>query len=151
MESIKFRETKNTKAKFLGIVILVFGLLVLIIEPIGLFIFLIGFLILTINTEIEVFKNFENKYNITLFSKNIELISPDYISLFSQSFSRSNDFSTVSALGTKSSYDFHVIHFFDENNRNEIIFKSKNKSEVLEKGIQLAELLNVELLNKLEN
>lgn len=156
MESIKFRETKNTKAKFLGVVILIFGLLIILTEPIGIFIFLIGFLILTINTEIEVFKTFENKYNITLFSKTIfsknkKLIEPNYISLFGQSFSRSNDFSTVSALGSTSSYDFYVIRFFDENNRNEIIFKSKNKTEVLEKGTQLAALLNVELLNKLEH
>jgi len=156
MNSIKFKEYKNTKAKFLGISVLVFGLLITLVEPIGLLLILVGTLILTINTEIEIFKDFKNKYNITIFSKTIislekKVMQPDYISLFGQSFSRANEFSSVAALGSSSTYDFYVIRFFNENNRHELIFKSRKRDEVLEKGKQLAELLNVELVNKLED
>ena len=81
----------------------------------------------------------------------MDLIYPEYISLFGQTFSSNNDFSTVSALGSTAEFDFYVIRFFGERNKNDIIFKSKNKEEVLSKGKQLANLFNVELVNKLED
>jgi len=156
MKSIKFKEYKNTKAKYIGIGLLLFSLYVMTQELSGIILMIIGILILGINTEIEVFKNFENKLNITLFNATLfsikkELIYPDYISLFGQSFSSSNEFSTVSALGSTAQFDFYVIRFFDENNRNDIVFKSKNKEDILTKGSELSIMLDVELLNKLED
>lgn len=156
MESIKFKEYKNTKAKYIGIGLLLFSLFIMTQELSVIILTVIGLLVLGVHTEIEVFKNFENKlniiiFNMKLFSIQTELIYPEYISLFGQSFSSDNEFSTVSALGSTASFDFYVIRFFGENNKNDIVFKSKNKEEVLIKGKQLANLLNVELLNKLEN
>lgn len=156
MESIKFKEYKNTKAKYIGIGLLLFSIFIMTQELSGIILTVIGLLVLGVHTEIEVFKNFENKLNIILFNMKLfsiqtELIYPEYISLFGQSFSSDNEFSTVSALGSTASFDFYVIRFFGENNKNDIVFKSKNKEEVLIKGKQLANLLNVELLNKLEN
>ena len=156
MKSIKFKEYKNTKAKYIGIGLLLFSLFIMTQELSGIILTVIGLLVLGVHTEIEVFKNFENKLNIILFNMKLfsiqtELIYPEYISLFGQSFSSDNEFSTVSALGSTASFDFYVIRFFGENNKNDIVFKSKNKEEVLIKGKQLANLLNVELLNKLEN
>ena len=156
MESIKFKEYKNTKAKYIGIGLLLFSFFIMTQELSGIILTVIGLLVLGVHTEIEVFKNFENKLNIILFNMKLfsiqtELIYPEYISLFGQSFSSDNEFSTVSALGSTASFDFYVIRFFGENNKNDIVFKSKNKEEVLIKGKQLANLLNVELLNKLEN
>jgi hypothetical protein len=154
MESIKFKEYKNTKAKYIGIGLLVFSLFIMTQDLSGIILTIIGVLILGVHTEIEVFKNFENKLNIILFNMKLfsikkELISPEYVSLFGQSFSSDNEFSTVSALGSKASFDFYVIRFFGENNKNDIVFKSKNKEVVLRKGKQLSIMLNVELLNKL--
>ncbi len=156
MKSIKFKEYKNTKAKYIGIGLLVFSLFIMTQELSGIILTVIGILILGINTEIEVFKSFENKlniifFNMKLFSIKKELIYPEYISLFGQSFSSSNEFSTVSALGSTAEFDFYVIRFFDENNRNDIIFKSKNKEDVLIKGCELSNMLAVELINKLED
>ena len=156
MESIKIKEYKNTKSKYIGIGLLLFSIFIMTQELSGIILTVIGLLVLGVHTEIEVFKNFENKLNIILFNMKLfsiqtELIYPEYISLFGQSFSSDNEFSTVSALGSTASFDFYVIRFFGENNKNDIVFKSKNKEEVLIKGKQLANLLNVELLNKLEN
>jgi len=155
MKSIKFKEYKNTKAKYIGIGLLLFSLFIMTQELSGIILTVIGLLILGVNTEIEVFKNFDNKLNITLFNAKLfsikkDLIYPEYISLFAQSFSSSNEFSTVSALGSTAEFDFYVIRFFGERNRNDIVFKSKNKKEVLEKGKQLSDFLKVELVNKLE-
>lgn len=172
MKSIKFREYKNPKIYLFGfifisisIIAFIFSIASLIIsielKTIACFI-LVFFLLLTsiiitfFKSEIEIFKSFQNKYNITIFSKTIisvdkKIIKPDYISLFGQSFKGSNEYGLITSLGSDYTVDFYVIRFFDENNRNEIIFKSKNKSEVLEKGTQLAALLNVELVNKLEH
>lgn len=156
MESIKFKEYKNTKAKYIGIGLLLFSIFIMTQELSGIILTVIGLLVLGVHTEIEVFKNFENKLNIILFNMKLfsiqtELIYPEYISLFGQSFSSDNEFSTVSALGSTASFDFYVIRFFGKNNKNDIVFKSKNKEVVLIKGKQLANLLNVELLNKLED
>lgn len=156
MESIKFKEHKNTKARYIGIGLLLFSLFIMTQELSGIILTVIGLLILGVNTEIEVFKNFENKLNITLFNTKLfsikkNLIYPEYVSLFGQTFSSNNDFSTVSALGSTAEFDFYVIRFFGEGNKNDIIFKSKNKEEVLSKGKQLANLFNVELVNKLED
>jgi len=156
MNSIKFKEYKNTKAKYIGIALLLFSLFIMTQELSGIILTVISVLILGVNTEIEVFKNFENKLNITLFNTKLfsikkDLIYPEYISLFGQSFSLDNEFSTVSALGSTAEFDFYVIRFFGERNRNNIVFKSKNKEEVLIKGSKLSTLLDVELVNKLEN
>jgi len=156
MDSIKLKEYKNMKAKYIGIGLLLFSIFIMTQELSGIILTLIGLLVLGVNTEIEVFKNFDNKLNITLFnikffSVKKNLIYPEYISLFGQSFSSNNDFSTVSALGSTAEFDFYVIRFFGERNRNDIIFKSKNKEEVLIKGSELSILLDVELVNKLEN
>jgi len=156
MNSIKFKEYKNTKAKYIGIGLLLFSLFIITQELSGIILTVIGLLILGVNTEIEVFKNFDNKLNITLFNAKLfsikkDLIYPEYISLFGQSFSSNNEFSTVSALGSTAEFDFYVIRFFGERNRNDIVFKSKNKDEVLIKGSELSILLNIELVNKLED
>jgi len=156
MNSIKFKEYKNTKAKYIGIGLLLFSLFIMTQELSGIILTVIGVLILGVNTEIEVFKNFDNKLNITLFNTKLfsikkDLIYPEYISLFGQSFSSDNEFSTVSALGSTAEFDFYVIRFFGERNRNDVVFKSKNKEEVLSKGKQLSDFLNIELVNKLED
>jgi hypothetical protein len=156
MKSIKFKEYKNTKAKYIGIGLVFFSFFVMTQELSGIILTLIGLLILGVHTEIEVFQKFDNKLNITLFnmklfSINKKLVFPEYISLFGQSFSSSNEFSTVSSLGSTANFDFYVIRFFDENKRNDIVFKSKNREEVLLKGAELALLLDVQLLNKLED
>ncbi|PHS07525.1 MAG: hypothetical protein COA88_08360 [Kordia sp.] len=156
MNSIKFKEYKNRKAKYIGIGLLLFSFFIMTQELSGIILTVIGILILGVNTEIEVFENFDNKLNITLFNTKLfsikkNLIYPEYISLFGQSFSSSNEFSTVSALGSTAEFDFYVIRFFGERNRNDVIFKSKNKEEVLIKGSELSILLDVELVNKLED
>lgn len=157
MKSVKFKQFKNPKSNYLGVGFILFGLVAsfenIIIGPLVL---IAGLIFLGLNFEIEIFKDFNNKLNINLFktkifSLNKELINPDYISLFGQSFNHSNDFGSVSSLGSNTSFDFYVIRFFDEMNRNEIIFKSKNRDEVLIKGSELSILLNVELVNKLED
>ncbi len=156
MKSIKFKEYKNTKTNYIGFSLIFFSFFIITQDLSGILITVIGLLILGINTEIEVFEKFNNKLNFILFNKklfsiNKQLVFPEYISLFGQSFSSSNEFSSVSSLGSKAEFDFYVIRFFDENNRNDIVYKSKNRKEVLLKGTELSKLLNVELLNKLED
>ena len=156
MERIKFKEPKNTKAKVIGFALLIVSFFIILQENSGLLLTCIGLVILGFQKEIEIFKSFENKlnyyfFNLKLFSTSLELRFPEYISIAEQSLSLSNEYNTVSALGSTTEIDYYTIRFFDENNRNEIIFKSKHKTEVLEKGTQLAALLNVELLNKLEH
>ena len=144
------------KVKIFATLFIVVGFIGSLENLTGVVILLLGLILFGVNFELEIFKDFKNKLNIKflslkLFSQKEELIFPDYISISGQSFSTSNEFGTISALGSKSGFDYYVIRFFDENNRNELVFKTKNKAEVLEKGKQLAELLNVDLLNKLEH
>ena len=156
MSSIKLQKERLLKVKIFTILFIVVGVIGSLENLTGVVILLLGLILFGINFELEIFKDFKNKLNIKffslkLFSQKEELIFPDYISIFGQSFSTSNEFSTIFALGSTSGFNYYVIRFFDENYRNEFVFKSKNKAEVLEKGKQLAELLNVDLLNKLED
>ena len=156
MSSIKLQKERLLNVKIFTILFIVVGVIGSLENLTGVVILLLGLILFGINFELEIFKDFKNKLNIKffslkLFSQKEELIFPDYISIFGQSFSTSNEFSTIFALGSTSGFNYYVIRFFDENYRNEFVFKSKNKAEVLEKGKQLAELLNVDLLNKLED
>ncbi len=156
MESVRLKKDKILNIKIFAAIFIVIGIVAAFENLTGIFILLIGVLLVGINVELEIFSIDKSRLQFTFLNKRLfsikqEVLSPNYISLFGQSFSKSNDFSAVAALGSSSAFDFYVIRFFDENNRNEIVFKSKNKAEVLQKGKQLAELLNVDLLNKLEN
>ena len=156
MNSIKLKKEKLLKVKIFSILFILFGIVASLESITGIIILFIGVVFIGINFELEIFKNFNNKlnikfFNLKIYSQNSALVFPEYISIFGQSFSSSNEFSSVSALGSTSGFDYYVICFFDENNRHDFVFKSKKRNEVLEKGKQLAELLNVDLLNKLED
>lgn len=153
--SVKLKEFKNQKVKFLSYGMIALSVMAAYQDIKTVIAIPIALLLLGFNTEIEIFNIAKSKRNVKLFSLklfsiNMKIINPDYISVFGQSFSHDNDFSTVSALGSSTAFDLYVIRFFDENNRNQIVFKSKNRDEVLIKGSELSILLDVELVNKLE-
>ncbi|WP_378180155.1 hypothetical protein [Aquimarina sp. SS2-1] len=97
----------------------------------------------------KINKDFKNKklyavFGLVLFESNLSFEFPDYISVFSGSFSINNDWATVSALGTKERHEKTVVRFFTEN-RKTTVFSTNNYTKALKKASELSDLLGVKM------
>lgn len=151
MKSIYFPQTKPTTAMIIGYVFLIFSFFSF--DQINQFItlFLLGILIVGYNISYEITSDFNNKKAYTFFGLPIikfkfNLEFPDYISLFESSYSKSNTWGPVSALGTSSKADMMSIRLFSATQKT-TIYKSGNYKKVEKKAKELSEMLGVELYN----
>ncbi|MDH7446325.1 hypothetical protein QBK95_11850 [Aquimarina sp. 2201CG14-23] len=111
--------------------------------------FSISLLVFGFSISYKIDKSFNNYklfsvFGLVLFRTRLEIDFPDYISVFSGSFSAKNEWSTVSALGIKERHEKIVIRFFT-NNKNVTLYKTDNYDMALQKAKTLSKLLNVEL------
>ncbi len=147
------KQEKALKGKIVTSIVLIFSFLFLFneTEPFlpRLIVFIITLLIFGFSTSYKISSDFNNQklfsfFGIHFFSAKLDLDFPDYISIFSASFSLNNDWSTVSALGTKERHDKVVVRFF-KGNRNFTVYKTGRYEAAVQKANELSALLNVEV------
>lgn len=90
-----------------------------------------------------------NLFRIGVFKFEKTFITPTYISLFKQAFSREVAFGFSPQILGDQNYSLYTIKLFN-GNENKIVFESEDKAETLKLGRELSELLQVELYNTLE-
>jgi argininosuccinate synthase len=78
------------------------------------------------------------------------VLFPEYISIFSASFKKDNDWGAIAALGTQQKSQNIVIKFFRGHN-NEIVYKSNNYDQSLEKANELSTLLGIRVHDAIKN
>ena len=153
MEYVICKQERALKGKIVSTIILIFATIILIFAPEPVFLKVVVFvgalLVFGFSSSFKISKDFNNEkffsiFGIVVIRKKLEIEFPDYISVFSGSFSLNNDWSTVSALGTKERHEKLVVRFFKEN-RKETLYKTKSLEKALEKAKALSELLNVEI------
>jgi len=124
------------------------------LEKIAL-VLLIGLVLIGYSVTYEIRQTFDNYkrinlFGITIWKQQLHLLFPDYISLFSSSFKKDNEWGAVAALGSKSKYQSAVVKFF-KGQKNEIIYKSNDYTKALEKTNELSVMLNVRIYDAVKN
>ncbi len=151
MKTVLLQQSKPQQATILGGFLLVLTPVLWYFNEYSLdkilLILCIGIVLIGYSITYEIREGFDyskrfNIFGIPLWKQRLELLTPDYISLFASSFKKDNDWGAVSALGTKSNYQSIVIKFF-KGPKNEIVYKSNDYNEALSKANELALLLNV--------
>ncbi len=120
-----------------------------------LILLLIGLVLIGYSVTYEIQKGFENYkrirlFGVTLWKQKLKVLFPEYISVFSTSFKKDNEWGTVAALGTKSVNENVVIKFF-KGQKNEIVYKSSEYANALEKANELSVMLNVRVHDAVKN
>jgi len=111
--------------------------------------FIISLLFFGFSISYKITKEFSNQklysvFGIVFYRTELKSEFPDYISIFSGSFSVNNDWSSVSALGTKERHDKVVVRFFTEN-RNTTLYITNRYDKALNTASDLSKLLDVEI------
>jgi len=158
MKTVLLKQTKPQQATIFGYVVLAFIPVLLYFNENSIsqiFIFsLIGLVLVSYSTTYEINEEFQNfkriqLFGFTIWKEKLTLFYPDYISLFSASFKKDNNWGSVAALGTQSKNQNLVIKLF-KGHKNEIIYKSNDYNSALRKANELGALLNVKVHNALK-
>jgi len=153
MESVVCKQERALKGRIITIIIFVVSIihLFMLSQPLlpRLVLFFIATLVFGFSVSYRINKDFKNQklfsvFGITLFRSRLDLEFPDYISVFSGSFSLDNDWGAIGALGTKERHDKWVVRFFKEN-RKFTLFKTNNYQKAIDKGNALSNLLGIEI------
>ncbi|MBQ4820048.1 hypothetical protein [Aquimarina sp. MMG016] len=153
MKGVICKQERALKGKILSTIVLVFSVLFLfaVSEPIfgRLAFFIVSLFVFGFSISFKINSDFDNEklfsvFGIPLFKTKLSLEYPDYISVFSTSFSLDNEWGAVSAIGTKERHDKTVVRFFTEN-RNFTLYKTNTYQKALDKANELSGLLNVEI------
>lgn len=112
----------------------------------------ISFVLLGYSISYEVTKTYSTYksirlYGVLIFKQSVSIIYPDYITVFSTSFSQNADWGSVAALGKKRSNVFFVVKLF-KGNKHFTIFKSTSYVDVDAKARELSEFINVPYKSK---
>jgi len=100
----------------------------------------------------EIVSDFNNKRHfkllgLTLFTNKLDIVFPDYITIFEANFKRGSEWGPVSAMGNKRSSDAIVIRLF-KGNRHFTVFRTKSLQDAKEKANALSELIEVKIIEK---
>ena len=154
--AMQFEQSKPLTVKILGIMILLMTVFIvwsntpstsqLIAMP------TIGILLLSYSISYEIKADFENRkhfklFGTTVFIQRLELLFPDYISVFSARFKQGVDMGPVAAIGRINRDDAFVIRMF-KGNRYFTVFKTNNLELATRRADVLGALLNVEVKKK---
>tara|TARA_R110002073_G_scaffold279026_1_gene443040 strand:+ start:304328 stop:304816 length:489 start_codon:yes stop_codon:yes gene_type:complete len=159
MSAIILKQPRPQKATIFGISILIMTLFLWYYNldaPYKIsFLFLVGFIFLGYSISYEIRRDFDNRkrinfFGVTVFKSKLTVPFPEYISLFSGSFKKANEWGAVAALGTESKNEMFVLKFF-KGKTNKIIYKSNDYKEALAKSNALSLLLKVRIHNAVKN
>ena len=154
MKDLYFKQEKPITVKIMGSLFFVFGCIQYSDLPGSVLFLSLSLILFGYGVSFKITKDFINYkcftfFGIILFKTKLDIVLPDYISLFAANFSKPNDWSTVSALGSRSNSERFVIRFFNKN-ETFTVFTSTNKIKTRNKAIVLSEMLDVELLDKID-
>ncbi|WP_298546900.1 hypothetical protein [uncultured Aquimarina sp.] len=153
MSYVICKQDRAIKGRILITIVLVFSSAMLFLGPEPFYtrlLFFIGSLfVFGFTTSYKINKDFNNEklfsvFSLVLFRSKLEMEFPDYISVFSGSFSLDNEWGAVSAIGTKERHDKLVVRFFTDN-RKVTLYKTDNYQKALKKAQELSELLDLEI------
>ena len=155
MECIIFKQEKPITVTMLGLLLIFIS----IFSSTSLvhFSFLLGLSLLLLGYKVSyrIASDYNNKKIVSLFGipliiSKLEIINPDYISIFGANYSKRNDWGPVSALGTNSNADKIVVRLF-KGSENFTVYKSSKYEKSKDLAVQLSEMLKVELIDKVKN
>ena len=155
MTKIIFKQDKPTTVVMMGVLLVLLSIISTSSIVDFIFLFSIALLLLGYRVSYKILKDYNNKKTISflgipIINTTLDIIYPDYISVFGANFSKRNDWGPIASLGTNSNADKIVIRLFKENEKF-TLFKS-GKYEVTKKlAIQLSEMLKVELVDNVSN
>ncbi|WP_074409875.1 MULTISPECIES: hypothetical protein [Aquimarina] len=156
MNSVLCKQEKPIKGKILSILVLVISVAFLFYteEPIlSRFIFLLLSLgVFGYSVSYKINRDFNNQklfsfFGFPIFKTKLDLEYPDYISVFTTSFSLDNEWGAVSAIGTKERHSKIVVRFFT-GNKNFTLYKTEKYEKASRKANELSKLLGVEIYDR---
>lgn len=156
IEAMHFRQSKPLTVKILGVVILLFiGYIVYVgTPPLSQIITMsaTGILLVGYSISYEIKADFSNKkhfklFGITVFKHSLNLIFPDYITVFSARFKQSSNWGPVAAMGKEIGNTNFVIRFF-KGSRHFTIFKTNSLELANTEADKLGKLLKVQVNRK---
>ncbi|WP_024768612.1 hypothetical protein [Aquimarina macrocephali] len=153
MNSVLCKQEKPVKGRILSILILVISIAFLFYteEPLltRLIFLLLSLGVFGYSISYKINKDFNNQklflvFGFPIFKTKLDLEYPDYISVFTTSFSLDNEWGAVSAIGTKERHSKIVVRFF-AGNKNFTLYKTEKDEKAYKKANELSELLGVEI------
>ncbi len=155
MTQVIFKQDKPTTVIMLGVLLVLLSIISTSSLVDFIFLFLIALLLLGYRVSYRISKDYNNKKIISLFwipliIMKLDIIYPDYISVFGANFSKRNDWGPVSAIGTNSNADKFVVRLFKESEKF-TLFKTGKYEEARYLARQLSGVLEVELVDKIDN
>ncbi|WP_299212930.1 hypothetical protein [uncultured Aquimarina sp.] len=153
MDYVICKQDRAIKGRILITIVLIFSAVMLFLGPEPFYtriLFFIGSLfVFGFATSYKINKDFDNQklfsvFGLVLFRSKLKMEFPDYISVFSGSFSLDNEWGAVSAIGTKEIHEKLVVRFFTDN-RKVTLYKTDNHQKALDKAKELSELLDLEI------
>ncbi|WP_106793702.1 hypothetical protein [Aquimarina sp. Aq78] len=156
MNSVLCEQEKPVKGRILSILILVIAIAFLFYteEPLlsRLIFLLLSLGVFGYSVSYKINRDFNNQklfslFGFPIFETKLDLEYPDYISIFTTSFSLDNEWGAVSAIGTKERHSKIVIRFFS-GNKNFTLYKTEKYGKAYKKANELSELLGVEIYDR---
>ncbi|MBG6133061.1 hypothetical protein IWQ47_004605 [Aquimarina sp. EL_43] len=156
MDSVFCKQEKPLKVRILSVVFLMVSVSFLFYTEesiLSRLLFLLSSLIIFgYSVSYKISGDFDNQklfsvFGFPVFKIKLNLEYPDYISVFSTSFSLDNEWGAVSAIGTKERSPKIVVRFFT-GNKNFTLYKTEKYDKASEKANELSELLGVEIYDR---
>lgn len=156
IKTLFFKQSKPLTVKILGAVflILVGSLVYEGVAPLNQIIIMsiLGMVLLGYSISYEFRSDYTNKkyfqlFGITVFKQKLDVIFPDYITVFSASYKQGSEWGPVAALGKETKEGSYVVRLF-KGNKHFTVCKSNSLGSAKNKASRLAELLKVELVLK---
>lgn len=126
MEYVICKQERALKGKIVTTIVLVFSIVMLFFGSEPFFsralLFLIALFVFSFSISDKIKKDFKSQklfsfFGMPMLKIAMEIEFPEYISVFSGPFRVNDDWSTVSALGTKERHDKTVVRFFTVNKK----------------------------------
>ncbi len=153
MENVICKQERASKGKIVTIIVLAFSVFYLfeMSEPIfsRVVLFTISLMIFRFSISYKINRDFNNEklfsvFGITIFKTKLEIDFPEYISVFSSTFSSDNEWSSVAALGTKERHDRVVVRFFN-GNKKFTAYSTRDYKKAIETANRLSSMLGVNI------
>ncbi len=153
MKHLICRQEKALKGRILITILVIFSFAFLFTKSesltIRILFFVTSLIVFGFSVSYKINEDFINEklysvFGLVLFKTKLDLEFPDYISVFSGSFSVNNEWATVSAIGTKERHENIVVRFFTEN-RKTTLYKTNDYKKAIDKANGLKELLEVDI------
>ncbi|WP_271770051.1 hypothetical protein [Aquimarina algiphila] len=158
MKSVFCKQEKPIKGRILSVLVLLVSIAFLFYTEESilsrLVFFFFSLIVFGYSVSYKINKDFNNQKLFSVFGfpvlkTKLNLDFPDYISVFSASFSLDNEWGTVSAIGTKERHSKIVVRFFTKN-KNFTLYKTERYEKALKVAHELSELLEVEIYDTIK-